>query len=162
MTATTLRQFLPAMLLAFMPGMGVALDGPTQCFPIADRLMGTNCDMRNYDIQMIVNEVKMRDATLDEAVACIREAVTKAKGETYNHVNFVILGNAPDPARRASLDLKQVTLKLAVEEVARTFRLQMRTETYAVVLSPASYPQPIHTRTYRVPADFISKGSAAK
>ena len=163
MTAIPFRSLLSAMLLPLMTGAGVAIDlSPTSCFPDGTPSLGTNCSMLPYNILMVVNDVKMKDATLDEAVACIRAAVAKAEGAPNNHINFVILGKVPDPTKRVSLDLKQTPLKLAVEEVARTFGMQVRPEFHAVVLAPPSYPDSLHTRTYRLPPFFIQTGSAAK
>ncbi|WP_395736100.1 hypothetical protein [Prosthecobacter sp.] len=162
MTAILLRPLLSAMLLLMMTQAAAALDLPIQCFPNGSCLLGTNCNMLNYNIQMIVDEVKMKDATLDEAVASIRAAATKAEGPDNRPVNVVVLGTSSDPAKKVSLDLKQVPLKLAVEEVARAFGLQVRPESHAVVLAPPSYPEPIHTRTYVVPSDFISTGSPTR
>lgn len=110
----------------------------------------------------MLGEVQMKDATLEEAVACIKASAAKIEGFESNHINIVLLGAAPDPAKRVSLDLKDVPLKLVLQEVARAFGLGMRIESHAVVLAPPGTAEPIHTRTYRVPPDFVATGSAAK
>ncbi len=152
MNAIPLRTLLSVVLLLLMTGASAAVDLQGWVF----------CDMLPYNIQAVVSEVKMKDATLEEAVACIQAAAIKAEGTSHNHVNVVVLGKAVDPSKRISLDLKRVPLKLALEEVARSFGMRIRTESCAVVLAPVGSPEPIHTRTYRVPPDFISTGSAAK
>lgn len=116
--------------------------------------------MRAYNLEAVVSEVKMKDATLKEAVECIRTAA--AKLSPSNYFNLVVSGQAADPAKRISLDLKQVPLKLVLEEMARTFGLRLRTESSAIVLASPSSSEPIYTRTYRVPPYFLSTGSAAK
>lgn len=162
MNAIPLRTSLSAALLLLMTGTGGAVDlQPIECFPSPISSSLESCAVLPYNLQVTVKEFKMKDATLDEAVACIR-AAAKAAGESSSRINVVVLGKASDPVTRISLDLKQIPLKLAMEEVARTFGMQVRPEFHAVVLAPPSYPLPIHTRTYRVPPDFISRGSSAK
>jgi len=148
------------MLVPLMTPAGVAYDPPIECFPTPISWGGTSCHVMNYDIQMVVNELKMKDATLQEAMVSIRTAV--AKNATNSHFNFVVLGQVADPAKRITLDLKQVPLKLVLEEVARTFGLRLRPESNAVVLASSSSAEPIYTRIYRVPPYFLSTGSAAK
>lgn len=150
MNPILIRTLLPAVLLLLMTRLGAAFD--SQAWVV--------CDMRPCNIQVVVSEVKMKDATLEEAVACIRTAA--AKDAPNNYFNVVVLGQVADPSKRLTLDLKQIPLKLALEEVARTFDRRLRTESSAVVLASPSSPQPVYTRTYRVPPDFISTGSAAK
>lgn len=160
MTAIPFRLLLSAMLLPLMTLAGVAYERPIQCFPDPISSWGTSCHVMNYDIQMVVDELKMKDATLHEAMVSIRTAA--AKNASNSHFNFVVLGQVTDPAKRITLDLKQVPLKLVLEEVARTFGLRLRTESSAVVLASPSSPEPIYIRTYRVPPYFLSTGSAAK
>ena len=152
MNATPLRMLLPAVLLLLMTGRGAALD--PQGLPV--------CNLRpyNYNVEAVVNEVKLKDATLEEAMISIRTAA--AKDVSNSHFNFVVLGQVADPAKRITLDLKQVPLKIVLEEVARTFGFRLRTESSAIVLASPSSAEPINTRTYRVPPYFLSTGSAAK
>lgn len=112
--------------------------------------------MRAYSLEAVVNEIKMKDATLEEAVACIRTAATELTPTKY--FNLVVSGQAVNPAKRITLDLKQVPLKLVLEEVARTFGLRLRNEYTAIVLASPSSAEPIYTRTYRVPPYFLSTG----
>jgi len=150
MTVTPLRTLMPALLLLLMAGRGTAFDTSGR----------VSCDMRAYTIWAVVDEVKMKDATLQEAVNCIRAAAVKLTPTKY--FNIVVSGQPADPAKRITLDLKQVPLKLVLEEVARTFGLQLRTEYTAIVLASPSSAEPIRTRIYRVPPDFMATGSAAK
>lgn len=150
MNVTSLLTLMPVVLLLLMTARGTALDTSG----------GVSCDMRAYTIWAVVDEVKMKDATLQEAVNCIRTAAAKLTPTKY--FNIVVSGQPADPAKRISLDLKQVPLKLVLEEVARTFGLRLRTEYTAIVLASPSSAEPIYTRTYRVPPYFLSTVSTAK
>lgn len=103
----------------------------------------------------------MQGATLKEAMDCIKAAALDQSGFEGLPLNIVV-GAEPDSARRLTLAVKDVPLQRVLEEMARAFGLRMRIEPYAVVLTSVASPEPIRTRIYRVPPDFIGTGSAAK
>ncbi len=106
-------------------------------------------------------EVRLKNATLDEAVAYLNAEVAKLAIFDDMHLNVVVLGS-PKSAARINLDLREVPVKLAFEQVAQMAGMRVRIEDHALVLAPLGSPEPIRTRIYRVPPDFISSGSAAK
>ncbi|MGV3658568.1 MAG: hypothetical protein ACO1TE_00235 [Prosthecobacter sp.] len=108
-----------------------------------------------------LREVRLKNATLDEAVAYLKAEVVKLALFDDMHLNVVVLGT-PKPGARINLDLGEVTLQFAFEQVAQMAGMRLRTETHAVVLSAIPATEPIRTRIYRVPPDFISTGSAAR
>lgn len=110
---------------------------------------------------LILSEVKLKDATLDEAVAYLKAALHKLGHFEDAHLNVVVLG-APKEGARITLDLHDVPARLAFEQVAHIMGMKFRIEDHALVLAPVTSPEPIRTRIYRVPPDFISTGSAAK
>lgn len=109
----------------------------------------------------MLSEVKLKDASLDEAVAFLKAVLNKQEVFAYSPVSVVILG-APKQGARITLDLRDVPARLAFEQVAQIVGMKFRIEDHALVLAPLTSPEPIHTRTYRVPPDFIQTGSAAK
>lgn len=108
-----------------------------------------------------LQEVRLKNATLDEAVAYLKTEVAKLAAFDGMHLNVVVLG-APKPGGRINLDLGEVTLQFAFEQVAQMAGMRLRVEAHALVLSAMTSPEPIRTRIYRVPPDFIQTGSAAK
>jgi hypothetical protein len=110
---------------------------------------------------LILSEVKLKDATLDEAVAYLKAALHKPGLFEDAHVNIVVLG-APKQGARITLDLRDVPARLAFEQVAQIVGMKLRIEANALVFVPLTSAEPIHTRIYRVPPDFIQTGSAAK
>lgn len=110
---------------------------------------------------LILEEVKLSDATLEDAVAYLKAALRNLGMFDDPNVNVVILGT-PKAGARVNLDLREVPARVAFEHVARITGMKMRVDDHAVVLVPLDWPEPIRTRVYRVPPDFISTGSAAK
>jgi hypothetical protein len=110
---------------------------------------------------VILSEVKLKDATLDEAVVYLKAALNKLEGFAHSPVNVVVLGTSKQGAR-ITLDLRDVPARIAFEQVAQIAGMKLRIEANALVLTPLTSPEPIHTRIYRVPPHFIQAGSAAK
>lgn len=108
-----------------------------------------------------LREIRLKNATLDEAVAYLKTEVAKLALFDDMHLNVVVLG-APKPGARINLELGEVTVQFAFEQVAQMAGMRLRVEAHALVLSAMTSPGPIRTRIYRVPPDFIQTGSAAR
>lgn len=144
MNAIRVRAFLSAVLLLLFAGPG--------------SVYGTSF----YNRLSYACDVKLDHATIEEAVAWVKAAAIKQEGFERWPLNIVILGPVQDPTKRISLDLKDASLELVLNEVARTFGMRLRIETHAVVLSLIPAQEPIRTRIYRVSPDFLQMGSVAR
>lgn len=112
---------------------------------------------------IMLAEVKLKDATLEEAVACLKLAVKKAGGFAGENVNIVILGASEEQKKKKiSLDVREISLRSALDHIAHAVGLKVRVDAHAVVLTSAAYSEELTTRIYRVPPDFMVTGSAAK
>lgn len=112
---------------------------------------------------IMLAEVKLKDATLEEAVACLKLAVKKAGGFAGENVNIVILGaSGEQKKKKISLDVREISLRSALDHIAHAVGLKVRVDAHAVVLTSAAYSEELTTRIYRVPPDFMVTGSAAK
>lgn len=112
---------------------------------------------------IMLSEVKLKDATLEEAVAYVKQAVKKLGGFANGNINVVILGASEEQKKKKiSLDVSEISLRSAMKHIGQAVGLTVRVESYAVVLTSAAHSDELSTRTYRVPPDFISTGSAAK
>jgi len=112
---------------------------------------------------IMLSEVKFKDATLEEAVAHVKLAVKKLGMFDDTYINVVVLGVSEEQKKKKiSLDVREISLRSALDHIARAVGLKVRVDAHAVVLAAPAYADKIHTRTYRVPPDFISAGSAAK
>ena len=110
---------------------------------------------------LILKEVKLQNATLEEALAYLNIALRQVEGFEDPHLNLVVLG-APRDGARINLDLHDVPARLVYEQVARMVGMKLRIDNHAIALVPSDWPDAMHTRVYRVPPDFIWTGSAAK
>lgn len=112
---------------------------------------------------IMLAEVKFKDATLDEAVASVKLAVKKLGIFDGTNINVVILGaSAEQHQKKISLDVREISLQSALEHIAHAVGLKVRVDAHAIVLATPEHAEKIHTRTYRVPPDFITTGSVAK
>lgn len=112
---------------------------------------------------IMLNEVKFKDATLEEAVAYLKLAVKKLGIFAEENINAVILGASEDQKKKKiSLDVREISLRSALDHIAHAVGLKVRVDSHAVVLTSAAHAAELSTRNYRVPPDFISTGSAAK
>ncbi len=112
---------------------------------------------------IMLNEVKFKDATLEEAVAYVKQAVKKLGIFADENINVVILGASEEQKKKKiSLDVQEISLRSALDHIAHAVGLKVRVDSHAVVLTSAAHSDELSTRTYRVPPDFISTGSAAK
>ena len=112
---------------------------------------------------IMLNEVKFKDATLEEAVAYVKRAVKNLHTFGDGNLNVIILGVSEEQKKKKiSLDVREISLRSAMDHIAHAVGLKVRVDAHAIVLAPASQSNELSTRTYRVPPDFISTGSAAK
>lgn len=112
---------------------------------------------------IMLNEVKLKDATLEEAVAYVKLAVKKLPAFGDGNLNVIILGASEEQKKKKiSLDVREISLRSALDHIAHAVGLKVRVDAHAVVLTSAALSDELSTRIYRVPPDFISTGSAAK
>ncbi|OYW98498.1 MAG: hypothetical protein B7Z14_14650 [Bosea sp. 32-68-6] len=112
---------------------------------------------------IMLNEVRFKDATLEEAVAYVKRAVKNLHAFGDGNLNVIILGVSEEQKKKKiSLDVREISLRSAMDHIAHAVGLKVRVDAHAIVLAPASQSNELSTRTYRVPPDFISTGSAAK
>ena len=112
---------------------------------------------------IMLGEVKFKDLTLEEAVAYVKQAVKKLEIFADENLNVIILGASEEQKKKKiSLDVREISLSSALDHIAHAVGLKVRVDAHAVVLTSAAHSDELSTRTYRVPPDFISSGSAAK
>ena len=112
---------------------------------------------------IMLHEVKLKDATLEEAVAYVKLAVKKLPAFGDGNLNVIILGASEEQKKKKiSLDVREISLRSAMDHIAHAVGLKVRVDAHAVVLTSAAHSDELSARTYRVPPDFISAGSAAK
>ena len=111
----------------------------------------------------MLSEVKFKDLTLEEALTYVKQAVKKLDRLGGGSLNVIILGASEEQKKKKiSLDVREISLRSALDHIAHAVGLKVRVDSHAVVLTSAAYSDELSTRTYRVPPDFISTGSAAK
>lgn len=112
---------------------------------------------------IMLGEVKFKDATLEDAVACVKLAVKKLGIFADENLNVIILGASEEQKKKKiSLDVREISLRSALDHIAHAVGLKVRVDAHAVVLTSAALSDELSTRIYRVPPDFISTGSASK
>ncbi|MFO1485182.1 MAG: hypothetical protein U1F71_17610 [Verrucomicrobiaceae bacterium] len=112
---------------------------------------------------IILPEVRFKDATLEEAVAYLKQAVKKLGLFASENINVVVIGaSAEQKRKKISLDVGEISLLSAFEHIANTVGLKVRVEAHAVVLISSSRADELATRIYRVPPDFMQTGSAVR
>ncbi len=112
---------------------------------------------------IMLAEVKFKDATLEEAVEHLKQAVKKLSVFREEYINVIILGASEEQKKkRMSLDARMISLQTAVDHIARSAGLLVRLDAHAIVLAPASHANELSTRIYRVPPYFLQAGSVAK
>lgn len=111
----------------------------------------------------MLGEVKFKDATLEEAVACVKRAVKNLHSFGDGNFNVIILGASEEQKKaKISLDVREISLRSALDHIAHAVGLKVRVDAHAIVLTSAANSDELSTRIYRVPPDFISTGSASK
>ena len=123
----------------------------------------TNAFVTDCSKPIMLGEVKFKDATLEEAVAYVKLTVKNLHTFGDGNLNVIILGASEEQKKKKiSLDVREISLRSAMDHIAHAVGLKVRVDAHAIVLAPASHSNELSTRTYRVPPDFISTGSAAK
>ena len=111
----------------------------------------------------MLSEVNFKDLTLEKAVAYLKQAVKKLAPLGNGNINVIILGASEEQKKKKiSLDVREISLRSAMDHIARTVGLHVRVDAHTVVLTSAAVSDELSTRTYHVPSNFISAGSAAK
>jgi len=122
-----------------------------------------NAEITHCYKPIILHKVRFKDATLEEAVTYLKQAVKKLGLFADENINVVIIGASEEQKRKKiSLDVGKIPLKTAFEHIANTVGLKVRVEAYAVVLAAPARADELATRFYRVPPEFIGMGSATK
>ncbi len=112
---------------------------------------------------IILPEVKFKDATLEEAIACIKKVVQKHDLFGSGSLNVIVQGATEEQKKkRISMDVQGMQLRSVFDQIAKMLDMRLRIDAYAVVLLPAATSKVLVTRIYRVPHDFIQAGSAVK
>ncbi len=122
----------------------VALPGPSQAqtrgqIPAPSKEMQGYLDAMNAKLDgIIIPEMKCDKASLSDAVEQLRKAAhdnDKVADENAKGINiFVKLAQAAMPTAPIALDLKTVSLRDALEAVAKQTGLTLKVEPYAVSL----------------------------
>lgn len=108
----------------------------------------------------MLKEMKIKDATFEEAVACLRIRTrledTFERDPNKKGVNFVVKDphGVIDKTRRASIEIHDVKLEDAVKVIGALYGVRGKAEPYAVVFSPKSDDEEKYVRIFKVPADF--------
>lgn len=111
----------------------------------------------------MLGEIKFKDATLEEAVTYVKRAVKNLHAFGDENLNVIILGASEEQKKKKiSLEVREISLRSALDQIAHAVGLKVRVDAHAVVLTSAALSDELSTRTYRVPPDFISTGSASK
>ncbi len=112
---------------------------------------------------IMLSEVKFKDATLEEAVAYVKQAVTKLDTLGEGNINVIILGASEEQKKRKiSLDIREISLRSVMDHIANAAGLKVRVDAHAIVLAPVTHSHELSTRIYRVSPDFMQKGSAVR
>ncbi len=111
--------------------------------------------------RIILPRVQFQEATIEEAIEFLRvksrDLDTSSPGG--GGVNMILRnGDAPSSAK-ISLDLKNVPLSEALRYVTELAQMKYKVESNAVLIVPLSEnASQLHTRTFRVPPDFLVAG----
>ncbi len=123
---------------------------------------------------MILSEVTISDATLDEAIDYLRSASVQLDDSTLiesaKGIGFVIqLGDDDHPAvqavlaRRINLKLRNVPMVEALKQITTAVNAAYRVDEFAVVITAAGFSDPtLIRREFRVPPDFLTASVTSK
>lgn len=112
---------------------------------------------------IMLTEVKFKDATLEEAVSYVKQAVKNLHTFGDGNLNVIILGASEEQKKKKiSLDIRDISLRSTLDHIAHAVGLKVRVDAHAVVLTSAAHSYELSTRIYRVPPSFIQAGSAIK
>ncbi|YCM45915.1 Amuc_1098 family type IV pilus outer membrane protein [Verrucomicrobiaceae bacterium 227] len=123
---------------------------------------------------IMLPEVNLNDATLDEAIDFLRAMSVQLDETTSNEsakgVGFIIqLGDEDHPAvkevraQRITLQLRNIPMVEALKQIANSVKADYRVDEYAVVITAAGFSDPtLIRREFRVPPDFLTAGVTAQ
>jgi len=123
---------------------------------------------------IMLSEVTLSDATLDEAIDYLRTMSVQLDESTLNEeakgVGFVIqLGDDGHPAvqavkaQRINLKLRNVPLVEALRQITSSANAAFRVDEFAVVITASGFSDPtLIRREFRVPPDFLTASATAK
>lgn len=108
---------------------------------------------------LIVPQIQLVDATLDEAVQYVaslsRSIDTVEPDPSKRGINIVLGGDATLANRRLSIFLQNVPLEYVLETMARDAGTGLQIGDYLVTIGPSD-PTALEMRTYRVPPNFFT------
>jgi hypothetical protein len=115
--------------------------------------------------EIIIPTVHFENATLDQALEFLRKKsreLDKSSAPTGNKgVNIILREPKLPHESRITLDLKNVPFSEAFRYVAELGDMVYRVDAQGVILSDRhAYESERHTRTFRVPPDFLSVGGS--
>ncbi|MFC5454851.1 hypothetical protein [Prosthecobacter fluviatilis] len=113
--------------------------------------------------EIIIPSVHFKNATLEQALDFLRkksrELDKSPAPDGTKGVSLTLREPAPPKEIRITLDLKEAPLSEALRYVAELTNLVYRVEAQGVVLTDMhAYRHERHTRTFKVPPDFLSVG----
>jgi len=114
---------------------------------------------------IIFPSVQFQGASVDEAIEFLRiksrDYDTVEKDPTKRGVNLILRQGAAPSTAQISLDLKDVPMAEALRYITELAGMKYKVEPFAVVVVPLSdVSTEQYTRTFLVPPDFVSGGSA--
>lgn len=117
--------------------------------------------------RIILPTVQFQGATVAEAVEFLfqksRDLDTMERDPQRRGFNYVIRHGAAPSTAKITLDLKDVPLSEALRYVTELAGMKYRVEANGVVITPVTdVATEQYTRTYKIPADFLSGGSSGK
>jgi len=152
MVDATWAAAVPNTLKAPTISGGPGLDDPGSA-PLTYKLNNISIDRISFneaDLQDVIDHLRRKSAENDEA-----EADPNKRG--VNFLNRVASGTA----RPVTVDMRNVKLMDAVKTVADQANVRFDVQPTSVVFIPAGQAGSMTTRTYRVPPDFLTRGSAS-
>jgi len=122
---------------------------------------------------LMLDEVTLNDATLDEAIDYLRVMSVQLDESTLSDaakgVGFIIqLGDEDHPAvqavraQRINLKLRNIPLMEALRQITNSANAAFRVDEFAVVITAAGFSDPtLIRREFRVPPDFLTASATA-
>jgi general secretion pathway protein D len=151
MVDATWATAVPNTLKAPITTGGPGLDDPGSA-PLTNKLNNISIDRISFneaDLQDVIDHLRRKSAENDMA-----EADPNKRG--VNFLNRVPAGQG----RPVTVDMRNVKLMDAVKTVADQAGVRFDVQPTSVVFIPAGVAGSMTTRTYRVPPDFLTRGSA--
>jgi len=114
--------------------------------------------------KIIFPAVQFQGASIDEAIEFLRikskDLDTFTTDPAKRGVNLILRAGAAPSTAQITLDLKEVPMVEALRYITELAGMKYKVEPFAVVVVPATETtNEQFTRTFKVPPDFLSKGS---